>query len=167
MICISNGLIPDLGGLAGENSGAENAAGNVPSSAEPVVQFSYDNTLEEIDGAMRSFQARFKSKRGIFSIAAYSLITAAVIVSIVINPTSVFAYAALLFCAVGLIYSITDRSRARRRTIDALRDMNPRRKYTAAFYNDKIEIDTVIKPKANEVRVKIDRAGGRRGYFTA
>ena len=77
------------------------------------------------------------------------------IVSIVINPTSVFAYAALLFCAVGLIYSITDRSRARRRTIDALRDMNPE-EYTAAFYNDKIEIDTVIKPKANEVRVKID-----------
>ena len=148
MICISNGLIPDLGGLAEENSGAENAAGNVSSSAEPVVQFSYDNTLEEIDGAMRSFQARFKSKRGIFSIAAYSLITAAVIVSIVINPTSVFAYAALLFCAVGLIYSITDRSRARRRTIDALRDMNPE-EYTAAFYND-------IKPKANEVRVKID-----------
>ena len=141
MICISNGLIPDLGGLAGENSGAENAAGNVSSSAEPVVQFSYDNTLEEIDGAMKSFQARFKSKRGI--------------VSIVINPTSVFAYAALLFCAVGLIYSITDRSRARRRTIDALRDMNPE-EYTAAFYNDKIEIDTVIKPKANEVRVKID-----------
>ena len=89
------------------------------------------------------------------AIAAYSLITAAVIVSIVINPTSVFAYAALLFCAVGLIYSITDRSRARRRTIDALRDMNPE-EYTAAFYNDKIEIDTVIKPKANEVRVKID-----------
>ena len=110
MICISNGLIPDLGGLAEENYGAENAAGNVSSSAEPVVQFSYDNTLEEIDGAMKSFQARFKSKRGIFSIAAYSLITAAVIVSIVINPTSVFAYAALLFCAVGLIYSITDRS---------------------------------------------------------
>ena len=148
MICISNGLIPDLGGLAEENSGAENAAGNVSSSAEPVVQFSYDNTLEEIDGAMKSFQARFKSKRGIFSIAAYSLITAAVIVSIVINPTSVFAYAALLFCAVGLIYSITDRSRARRRTIDALRDMNPE-EYTAAFYNDKIEIDTVIKPKAD------------------
>ena len=157
MICISNGLIPDLGGLAEENSGAENAAGNVSSSAEPVVQFSYDNTLEEIDGAMKSFQARFKSKRGIFSIAAYSLITAAVIVSIVINPTSVFAYAALLFCAVGLIYSITDRSRARRRTIDALRDMNPE-EYTAAFYNDKIEIDTVIKPKANEVRVKIDES---------
>lgn len=89
VICISNGLIPDLGGLAEENSGAENAAGNVSSSTEPVVQFSYDNTLEEIDGAMKSFQARFKSKRGIFSIAAYSLITAAVIVSIVINPTSV------------------------------------------------------------------------------
>lgn len=121
----------------------------------PVVQFNYDNTLEEIDGAMKSFQAHFKSKRNIFSIVAYSLITAAVIVSIVINPTSVFAYAALLFCAIGLIYSITDRSRARKRTIDALRDMNPE-DYTAAFYDDRIEIDTVIKPKANEVRVKID-----------
>ena len=33
--------------------------------------------------------------------------------------------------------------------------MNPE-EYTAAFYDDKIEIDTVIKPKANEVRVKID-----------
>lgn len=121
----------------------------------PVVQFNYDNTLEEIDGAMKSFQAHFKSKRNIFSIVAYSLITAAVIVSIVINPTSVFAYAALLFCAIGLIYSVTDRSRARKRTIDALRDMNPE-DYTAAFYDDRIEIDTVIKPKANEVRVKID-----------
>ena len=124
-------------------------------SDEPAVQFNYDNTLEEIDGAMKSFQAHFKSKRNIFSIVAYSLITAAVIVSIVINPTSVFAYAALLFCAIGLIYSVTDRSRARKRTIDALRDMNPE-DYTAAFYDDRIEIDTVIKPKANEVRVKID-----------
>ena len=57
MICISNGLIPDLGGLAGENSGAENAAGNVPSSAEPVVQFSYDNTLEEIGRFRRGSRA--------------------------------------------------------------------------------------------------------------
>ena len=100
-------------------------------------------------------QCLFICKRNIFSIVAYSLITAAVIVSIVINPTSVFAYAALLFCAIGLIYSVTDRSRARKRTIDALRDMNPE-DYTAAFYDDRIEIDTVIKPKANEVRVKID-----------
>ncbi len=149
MICISNGLIPDFGGMAEENSAA------VEKNSAPVVQFSYDNTLEEIDGAMKSFQMKFKSKRWMISIAAYGLITAAVIFSIVINPTSVFAYAALLFCAVGLIYSITDRSRARKKTIDALRDMNPEN-YTAVFYDDRIEIDTVIKPKANEVRVKID-----------
>ncbi len=132
---------------------ADNSA--VEKNNEPVVKFNYDNTLEEIDGAMKSFQAHFKSKRNIFSIVAYSLITAAVIVSIVINPTSVFAYAALLFCAIGLIYSVTDRTRARKRTIDALRDMNPE-DYVAIFYDDRIEIDTVIKPKTNEVRVKID-----------
>ena len=151
VICISNGLIPDLGSMADET--ADNSA--VEKNNEPVVKFNYDNTLEEIDGAMKSFQAHFKSKRNIFSIVAYSLITAAVIVSIVINPTSVFAYAALLFCAIGLIYSVTDRTRARKRTIDALRDMNPE-DYVAIFYDDRIEIDTVIKPKTNEVRVKID-----------
>jgi len=151
VICISNGLIPNLGSMADET--ADNSA--VEKNNEPVVKFNYDNTLEEIDGAMKSFQARFKSKRNIFSIVAYSLITAAVIVSIVINPTSVFAYAALLFCAIGLIYSVTDRTRARKRTIDALRDMNPE-DYVAIFYDDRIEIDTVIKPKTNEVRVKID-----------
>lgn len=154
MICISSGLIPDLGGIVDDNN-ASNVANVVEKNDSLVAQFNYDNTLEEIDGAMKSFQARFKSKRNIFSIVAYSLITAAVIVSIVINPTSVFAYAALLFCAFGLIYSITDRSRARKRTIDALRDMNPE-DYVASFYEDRIEIDTVIKPKANEVRVKID-----------
>ena len=148
MIHISNGLLPDLGGTEQENAAAV-------SSPEPVVSFSYDNTLEEIDVAMKAFQQKYKSKRGIFAIIAYALLSAAVLVSIIINPSSVFAYAALLFCAVGLVYSITDKSRARKRTIDALRDMDPE-DYTAAFFDDRIEIDTVIKPKTNEVHVKID-----------
>lgn len=120
-----------------------------------MICFSYDNTLEEIDGAMKSFQQRFKSKRGLMAIIAYALLTAAVIVSIVLNPTSVFAYAALLFCGLGLVYSLTDKKRSRNRTIDALKDMNPE-EYKAAFYKDKIEIETLIKPKENEVKVKID-----------
>lgn len=145
MICISNGLLPELGGTSQPDTVQDT----------PIICFSYDNTLEEIDGAMKSFQQRFKSKRGMLAIIAYALLTAAVIVSIVLNPTSVFAYAALLFCGLGLVYSLTDKKRSRTRTIDALKDMNPE-EYKAAFYKDKIEIETLIKPKENEVKVKID-----------
>lgn len=146
MIGISNGLLPELGGNKDEN---------ITAADEPIFRFSYDNTLEEIDGAMKSFQQRFKSKRGMFMIIAYAALTVAVLVSIIMNPTSVFAYAALIFCGLGLVYSLTDKQRARRRTIDALRDMNPE-EYAAAFYKDKIEIETIIKPKEKEVRVKLD-----------
>lgn len=145
MIGISNGLLPELG----ENRDDNKTAG------EPLFKFSYDNTLEEIDGAMKSFQQRFKSKRGMFMIVAYAALTVAVLVSIIMNPTSVFAYAALLFCGLGLVYSLTDKQRARRRTIDALRDMNPE-EYTAAFFDDRIEIETIIRPREKEVRVKLD-----------
>ena len=145
MIGISNGLLPEIG----ENKDDNTTAG------EPLFKFSYDNTLEEIDGAMKSFQQRFKSKRGMFMIGAYAALTVAVLVSIIMNPTSVFAYAALLFCGLGLVYSLTDKQRARHRTIDALRDMNPE-EYTAAFFDDRIEIETIIRPKEKEVRVKLD-----------
>lgn len=123
--------------------------------SEPIVKFSYDNTLEEIDGAMKAFQQRFKSKRSIFMIAAYSLLTVAVIVAIIMAPDSFFAYAALMFCGFGLAYSLTDKKRARRKTIEALKDIDPE-DYTAAFFEDRIEIDTIIKPKENEVKVKLD-----------
>ena len=89
------------------------------------------------------------------SVAAYGILTVAVIVAIVLNPTSVFAYAALLFCGFGLVYSLTDKKRSRKKTIDALKDMNPE-DYSARFFEDRIEIETVIRPKANEVHVKID-----------
>ena len=147
MIIISSGILPDLGGLSDEK--------NEQTSSEAIVRFCYDNTLEEIDGAMKSFQQKFKSKRGIFSIVAYSLLSAAVIVAIILNPASVFAYAALLFCVFGLAYSLTDKKRARRKTIQALSELNPEN-YTAAFFEDRIEIETIIKPKENEVHVKID-----------
>ncbi len=147
MICISNGILPDLGDLNEDKQ---------PKKEEtPLFEFSYDNTLEEIDGAMKSFQSRFKNRRHTLSVVAYAVIGAAVIVAIIMNPEQFFAYAALIFCLVGLFYSLTDKKRARAKTIEALRDMNPE-DYKATFYGDRIEIETLIKPKENEVHVKID-----------
>ena len=147
MICISNGILPDLGDLNEDKQ---------PKKEEtPLFEFSYDNTLEEIDGAMKSFQSRFKNRRHTLSVVAYAVIGVAVIAAIIMNPEQFFAYAALIFCLVGLFYSLTDKKRARAKTLEALRDMNPE-DYKATFYGDRIEIETLIKPKENEVHVKID-----------
>lgn len=122
---------------------------------EPIVKFSYDNNIDETDGAMRSFQKRFSKKRGGAAIVAYVLLTAAVIVGIVFNPKAVPLYFALAFSGLGLFYSLTDQKRTRKRVLKALEDMNPE-EYCCAIYHDKIELETIIKPKVNEVDLKID-----------
>lgn len=122
---------------------------------EPIAKFSYDNTNEETDGALKSFQQRFQSKRGKLWIAAYSIFTAAIVVAIVFNPTHIVLYLALAFCLFGLVYNITDKKRTRSKILEALGDMNPE-EYICTIYPDKIELETIIKPKINEVDFKID-----------
>ena len=122
---------------------------------EPIAKFSYDNTTDETDGAMKSFQKRFSKKRGRASLIAYLLLSLAVVVGIVFNPTAVPLYFALAFCGFGLFYTATDQKRTRKRVIKALEDMNPE-EYCCTIYPEKIELETVIKPKINEVELKID-----------
>ena len=122
---------------------------------ELIAKFSYDNTMDETDGAMKSFQKRFGKKRGRASLIAYLLLTAAVAVGIVFNHTAVPLYFALAFCVFGLFYTATDQKRTRKRVIKALEDMNPE-EYCCAIYPEKIELETIIKPKVNEVDPKID-----------
>lgn len=122
---------------------------------EPIAKFSYDNTADETDGAMKSFQKRFSKKRGRASLIAYGLLTVAVGVGIVFNKTAVPLYFALVFCLFGLYITLTDQKRIRKRVIKALEDMNPE-EYSCTIFPDKIEIETVIRPKENEVDVNID-----------
>lgn len=124
-------------------------------SSEPIARFSYDNTNEETDGALKSFQQRFQGKRGKLWVAAYSLFTVAIVAAIVFNPTSIVLYLALMFCLFGMVYNITDKKRTRKKILEALSDMNPE-EYTCTIYSDKIELETIIKLKINEVDLKID-----------
>lgn len=143
MIVISSSLLPDF------NKEQQSKR------AEPIASFSYDNTLDETDSAMKTFQQHFAKKSGKLSIAAYLLLSVAVIGGIFLNPTAVALYFALAFCVLGLAYTLTDKSRTRKKILNALKDMNPE-EYCCTIYPDKIELETVIKPKADEVSVKID-----------
>lgn len=143
MIVISSSLLPDLNKEQKAKKG------------EPIATFSYDNTLDETDGAMKSFQQRFARKRSGLSIAAYSLLLLAVVIGIIMNPTAVPLYIALAFGILGMAYTLTDKKRTRKKIISALKDMNPE-EYRCTIYPEKIELETIIKPKENEVDVKID-----------
>ncbi len=120
-----------------------------------IAEFSYDNTLDETDGAMKSFQKRFGKNRGRISIIAYGLLLAAIIVGVIFSGGALPLYFALAFCAFGLFYTATDKKRTRNRVIKALDGMPPE-EYKCAVYPEKIEIETIIKPKVNEVELDID-----------
>lgn len=136
-----SGLIPDLGSETAEIK-----------RSELILQFSYDNSLEEIDGAMKTFQKKFAGKKGIITTVAYGILTAASLAAIIINYDNILPYLAFAICAFSLVYNITDRQRTRNKTIEALKDMPPE-EYTASIFPDKIEIDTIIKPKENEANI--------------
>ncbi|MCM1165074.1 MAG: YcxB family protein [Lachnospiraceae bacterium] len=98
---------------------------------------------------MKTFQRRFYGKKGILWTSAFALFSVAAVVGIVLDPSAVFMYLALLFCLFMLVNNITSRKRMRARIINALKDMNPE-EYRCAIYPEKIEIETVIKPKEGE-----------------
>lgn len=138
MITIS-GLIPNLSGEAEVKKDKKQ---------DIIVQFSYDNTLEEIDGAMKSFQMKFSGKRWKIMIAAYALLTVAALTFGIFFATNPVSWLALVVCGYGLVYTVTDKKRMRNKTINALKNMPPE-DYTATVYADKIEIETVIKSEDN------------------
>lgn len=138
MISISNGLLPDL--KAEELANKEKKKKN----QKIIADFSYDNTLEETDDAMKTFQKRFSSKRGKLSVIAYSLLAAAAITAIVFNPTQIVIYISLAFCIFGIVYTLTDKKRMRSRVLDTLSKMKPE-DYHCTIYDNKIEIETIIR----------------------
>lgn len=135
------GLIPDLSSMNNENQ-----------APEPLLSFCYDNTLEEIDGALKSYQQKFGNKRRAVMLIAYCILTVAAVVLIIMDHKNILPYAALVFCIFNLYFNLTDKKRMRKKIIEAIKDTNPE-DYTAAVYEDKIEIDTIIKPKENEIKM--------------
>lgn len=133
---MANSLLPDLGAEQIEKK----------SKKAIIAEFDYDNSNSEVDGAMKTFQYKFSSKRWILSIAAYSLLLIASLVMVILNPTMYFVYAAILICIGGLILSSTAKLRMRKKVIQALDSMDPET-YHCRLYDDKIEIETVIRPK--------------------
>ena len=114
-----------------------------------IAEFSYDNTLEETDDAIRMLQKNFSSKKGIISIIAYSVLAAAAVATLVFNPSQWVLYIALLFCALGLFNSLSAKMRMRKAVLDTISKMPPE-DYHCTIFDNRVEIETIIKQEAVE-----------------
>ncbi len=135
---MANSLLPDLK--------AEQAEQKAKSDGGIIAEFDYDNTNAEVDGAMKTFQYKFSSKRWIMSVVGYSVLLAAAVVMVILNPEMYVVYAAILVCAGGLFLSLTSKRRMRKKVIQALDSMDPET-YHCRIFPDKIEIKTIIQQK--------------------
>lgn len=115
-----------------------------------IAEFSYDNTLEETDDAIRMLQKNFSSKKGIISIIAYSVLAAAAVAALVFNPSQWVLYIALLFCALGLFNSLTAKMRMRKAVLDTISKMPPE-DYHCTIFDNRVEIETIIKQEKEAV----------------
>ncbi len=134
---MANSLLPNIGNVNSDQSKKKSGV---------ILEFDYDNTNSEVDGAMKTFQYNFSSKRGVLSIVAYSLLLIAVVVMIIINPTMYLLYAALLVCLGGLFLAVTAKKRMRKKVIQALESMPPET-YHCRIFSDRVEIETIIQTK--------------------
>ena len=134
---MANSLLPDL-----------SKEQNKSKSAKIIAEFDYDNTNSEVESAMKTFQQKFSSKRGVLAIAAYSLLLVAAVVMAILNPTMYPVYAAILICAGGLFLAVTAKKRLRQKVIQALNSMDPET-YHCSLFDDKIEIETIIQTNSS------------------
>ena len=137
---MSNSLLPDLISEQGKKNSK---------SVKIIAEFDYDNTNSEVDSAMKTFQYKFSSKRGVLAIVAYSLLLVAAVVMVVLNPTMYPVYAAIIICAGGLFLSVTAKKRLRKKVIQALDSLAPET-YHCCIFDDKVEIETIIQQKTEE-----------------
>ncbi len=137
MIVIS-GLIPDF---SSEHTAVK--------KSDALMKINYDNTIYEIEDTIKTLQQKYSGKKHTIMLIAYSILTVAAIVLIVLDYKNIFPYIALLFCGFNLYYNLTDRKRMRNKIIEAIKDTNDE-EYTASVFDDRIEIETVILPKEYE-----------------
>ncbi|MGN1110341.1 MAG: YcxB family protein [Oscillospiraceae bacterium] len=110
----------------------------------PVLTFSYDNTSEETDEAIRTFRKTFGSKRGWIMTAAYIVMMIAASVLLAFNPTQPVLYLALGLCVIFLVLTISAPSRRRKKLVKRIESMPPE-DYVCELYSDKVIIKTYIR----------------------
>ncbi|MCM1298176.1 MAG: hypothetical protein NC203_03080 [Firmicutes bacterium] len=109
------------------------------------IEINYDNTLAEIEKGYTLFIKKYTLKRSIIFTIVYAIAMGAGIDFVIHDHTSMPGYL-LTVIGLGMIISTWGKPVvARKKLLKTLASFGEE-KYTAAFYDDRIEIDTEILP---------------------
>jgi len=117
-----------------------------------MFTITYDNTIPEIESVYKLFWKKYALRRTVLFSIVYVICSVAFINMIAVDHTKLFGWIGGGLC-LGMLASQWLRPvRARKKIVAALQTAEEE-KYTAAFYKDRIEIETVTASEKTDKSV--------------
>lgn len=121
-----------------------------------MLVINYDNKISETEAAFRAFWKKYSLKRTVMFTAVYAIFVFVFVNMIVTDKTSLFGWIGTGLC-LGFLISLWLRpSRARKKLMSAL-ELADEERYSAAFFDDRIEIETTIVHTSDEHEQKPEK----------
>ncbi|MCM1335338.1 MAG: hypothetical protein NC084_02345 [Bacteroides sp.] len=114
-----------------------------------LFQIRFDARAEEIETAYKAFQSRYALKKKILYTVVYLIVLVLGVDLIVKNPTGIAGYIAAGLSAGILLFNWIKPVMIRKKLVKTLAELDDET-YTASFYDDRIEIETVIEKNEND-----------------
>jgi len=121
-----------------------------------MLIINYDNTIAETEAALKAFWKKYSLRRTVIFTVVYAIFTFVFVDMIVVDRTSLFGWIGTGLCLGFLISQWLRPSRARKKLLAAL-ELTAEERYSAAFYGDRIEIETIIVHDNSEQEQKPEK----------
>jgi len=122
-----------------------------------MLIINYDNKINETEAALKVFWKKYSLRRTVMLTIVYAIFTFVFVDMIVVDRTSLFGWIGSGLCLGFLISQWLRPGRARKKLIAAL-ELTAEERYSAAFYDDRIEIETIIVHTNSEQEQKPDKS---------
>ncbi len=119
---------------------------------EELFKVTFDAKTEEIEKAYITFQNRFSLRKKIIYTVVYAIVIVLGIDLILKNPSGPAGYIATGLALGILVYNWVKPVLIRKKLVTTLSELNDET-YTASFFDDRIEIETVISEDDAETEI--------------
>ncbi len=120
----------------------------------PIVEFEYDNTLEETEQTFAYFQRKFAVSTVIFAVLCLGLLVYSIVV-VVQKPSKPLLYLAPLLIVFLLVRTLYTPYKIRKKLMKAISELD-QPSFHARLFADRLEIQTFPREREeNEVKLKL------------
>lgn len=124
-----------------------------------LFQINFDASAEEIESSYKAFQNKYALKKKIIYTFVYLIVLVLGIDLIIKNPTSIPGYIATGLSAGILIFNWVKPVTIRKKLVKTLSELDSSETYVMSFFDDRLEIETIIDTSAETETVAITSTG--------